>query len=417
MLSDGRCLTGPVGFALTMVSLEEIRAAAAQLEGVAHRTPVALSRTFSEWAGCEVRLKFENQQKTGAFKIRGAYTKIRSLSEEERAAGVVAPSAGNHAQAVAWAAHSAGVPATVYMPQSASLAKIGATEGYGAHVKLAGDSVDDAVGAARADAARSGRTLVHPFDDHAVIAGQGTVGLEILEDVPDVDAVVVPLGGGGLLSGIASAVKAVRPDVRVIGVEAAGCAPYVASLEKGEIHPVPQTQTIADGIAVKRPGEITFPIIHELVDDVVTVSDAEIGQAIVHLLERTKTVIEGAGAVGLAALLAGKVSARRPVAVLSGGNIDTPLLMQVIRFGLSNQGRYLVVRTRLIDRPGALMTLLGVIADAHVNVLSVSHHRESVDVAVAETGIEVIMETRDEAHAEEMVALVRSHGYPVTRMR
>jgi threonine dehydratase len=330
---------------------------------------------------------------------------------------VIAPSAGNHAQAVAFAARSVGVPATVYMPGAASLAKVGATEGYGARVELVGDSVDDAVVAAQRQAAESGVTLVHPFDDTAVITGQGTVGLEILEDLPDVDTVVVPLGGGGLLSGIACAIKAQHPQVRVVGVEAAGCAPYVSSLEKGEIDPVHQTTTIADGIAVKRPGELTFALIRELVDDVVTVTDAEIGQAIVHLLERTTRVVEGAGAVGLAAILAGRVSGRKVVSVLSGGNIDTPLLMQVIRFGLTNQGRYLVLRTRLIDRPGQLMNLLKVIADAHVNILVVSHHRESVEVAVAETGIELILETRDEAHAEQIVALVRSQGYPVTRMR
>jgi threonine dehydratase len=330
---------------------------------------------------------------------------------------MIAPSAGNHAQAVAFAARQAGVPATVFMPGAASLAKIGATEGYGARVQLVGDSVDDAVAAAHEEAARNGVTLVHPFDDEAVITGQGTVGLEILEDVPDVDTVVVPVGGGGLLSGIASAIKAQRPDVRVIGVQAAGCAPYVSSLEKGEIEPVHQTTTIADGIAVKRPGQVTFTLIQELVDDVVTVTDAEIGQTIVHLLERQKTVAEGAGAVALAAVLSGRVTGRKVVAVLSGGNIDTPLLMQVIRFGLTNQGRYLVIRTRLNDRPGQLMNLLKVIADAHVNILVVSHHRESVEVAVAETGIELILETRDETHAEQIVALVRSHGYPVTRMR
>jgi threonine dehydratase len=400
-----------------MIPLDDIRAAAQNLRGVAHRTPVERSETFSQWAGCDVFLKFENQQRTGSFKIRGAYTKLRSLTDEQRAAGVIAPSAGNHAQAVAFAARSAGVPATVYMPGAASLAKVGATEGYGARVELVGDSVDDAVAAAQQEAARNGVTLVHPFDDPAVITGQGTVGLEILEDVPDVDTVVVPLGGGGLLSGIACAIKAQRPQVRVVGVEAAGCAPYVSSLEKGEIEPVHQTTTIADGIAVKRPGELTFALIRELVDDVVTVTDAEIGQAIVHLLERQKAVIEGAGAVALAAILAGRVTGRTVVAVLSGGNIDTPLLMQVIRFGLTNQGRYLVIRTRLIDRPGQLMNLLKVIADAHVNILVVSHHRESVEVAVAETGIELILETRDEAHAESIVALVRSQGYPVTRMR
>ena len=257
---------------------------------------------------------------------------------------------------------------------------------------------------------------MHPFDDPVVIAGQGTIGLEILEDAPDIDAVVVPLGGGGLLSGIASAIKAVRPEIRVIGVEAAGCAPYVSSLKNGAITPVPQTQTIADGIAVKRPGEITFGLIRDLVDDVVTVTDAEIGRVIVHLLEREKTVVEGAGAVALAALVNGKVSAKRAVAVLSGGNIDTPLLMQVIRFGLTVAGRYLVIRTRLTDRPGELMHLLQVVAQNHVNILLISHHRESVDVAVAETGIELTLETRDEAHAASIVELVRDAGYPVTRM-
>lgn len=399
------------------VSLDDIRAAAGLLSGVAHRTPTLRSDTFSREAGCDVHLKFENQQKTGSFKIRGAYAKVRSLTDAQRAAGVVAPSAGNHAQAVAWAARRAGVPAVVYMPQAASLAKVSATEGYGAEVRLDGASVDETVAAATAEAERSGQTLVHPFDDPVVIAGQGTVGLELLEDVPEVDTVVVPLGGGGLLSGVAAAVKALRPDVRVVGVEAAGCAPYVASLEHGEIKPVHQTETIADGIAVKRPGEITFPMIRELVDDVVTVTDAEIGRTIVALLERGKTVVEGAGAVALAALLAGRVQARSAVAVLSGGNIDSPLMMQVIRFGLTNAGRYLVLRTRLIDRPGALMDMLKVLADHHVNILLVSHHRESVEVAVAETGIELTLETRDEAHAAAIVDLVRDAGYPVTRMR
>ena len=399
-----------------MPSLDDIRAAAAELAGVAHRTTTERSETFSRQCAGEVWLKFENRQKTGSFKIRGAYNKIRSLGEQERAAGVVAPSAGNHAQAVASAARSAGVHATVYMPEAASLAKVGATEGYGAEVRLEGASVDEAVAAARAEAEASGKTLVHPFDDEVVIAGQGTVGLEILEDVPDADAIVVPLGGGGLLSGIAIAVKSLRPEVQVIGVEAAGCAPFVASLEHGAIRPATQTETIADGIAVKHPGDITFGLVREHVDDVITVTDAEIGMTIVQLLERTKAVVEGAGAVALAALLSGKVQARRAVAVLSGGNIDTPLLMQVIRFGLTNAGRYLVIRTRLHDRPGALMALLKVIADAHVNILVVSHHRESVDVAVAETGIELILETRDEAHAHAIVEIVRAQGYPVHRM-
>jgi threonine dehydratase len=400
-----------------MVALDEILAAQERLKGVAHRTPLAHSQTFSEWAGCDVLLKYENQQRTGAFKIRGAYNKVQSLSPAQREAGVIAPSAGNHAQAVAWAARSAGVPAVVYMPHSASLAKIGATEGYGAIVELVGDSVDDAVAAAQEAVSRNGQTLIHPFDDDAIIAGQGTIGLEILEDAPDADTVLVPLGGGGLLSGIACAIKATRPEVRVIGVEAAGCAPYVASLQHGAIQPARQTETIADGIAVKRPGEITLPLIRRYVDDIVTVRDEDTGQAIVDLLEREKTVVEGAGAVGVAAALTGRVQGRRMGVVLSGGNIDTPRLMQVIRFGLTHAGRYLMLRTRLSDRPGELMELLRVIAAEHVNVLLVQHQREGIDVSLAETGLELTVETRGEEHALELIEMLRGSGYPVTRVQ
>jgi len=399
-----------------VVTIDDIRTAAAGLAGVARRTPTERSETFTRLCGGEVWLKFENQQRTGSFKIRGAYTKIRSLSDAERAAGVVAPSAGNHAQAVAFAARTAGVDATVYMPEAASLAKVGATQGYGATVRLIGESVEESVVAAREAVESEGRTLVHPFDDEVVIAGQGTVALELLEDVPDLDCVVVPLGGGGLLSGIAIAVKALRPEVRVVGVSAAGCAPYVGSLSMARSRRCPRPRRSQTGSPSSTPARSPSRSCASFVDDVVTVTDAEISQTIVQLLERSKVVVEGAGAVGLAALLAGKVRAKRAVTVLSGGNIDTPLLMQVIRFGLTNAGRYLVIRTRLIDRPGQLMRLLQVIADAHINLLVVSHHRESVDVAVAETGIELILETRDEAHAHEVIELVRSAGYPVTRM-
>jgi threonine dehydratase len=339
---------------------------------------------------------------------------MQTLSAAERRAGVIAPSAGNHAQAVAWAARSAGISAVVIMPREASLAKVAATESYGAEVRLVDGGVDECSALAREEA--RGRTLVHPFDDEAVIAGQGTIGLELLDDLDGFDTVVVPVGGGGLVSGIALAVKSERPGVRVIGVEAAGSASYVDSLEQGQILPLARTATIADGIAIKRPGEVTFPLVRELVDEMVTVSDAEIGQTIVKLLERAKSVVEGAGAVSLAALVNGRVRARRAVAILSGGNIDTPLLMRVIRFGLTNAGRYLMLRTRVDDRPGQLMRLLEVIADAKVNVLVVAHHREGVDVAVAETGIELTLETRDEAHASEVVELVGAHGYPVQRV-
>jgi threonine dehydratase len=396
-----------------VVHLDDIRHAAERIAVVAGHTPLLRSRTFSEWCGCEVYLKHEQRQRTGSFKIRGAYNKLLSLGADQRAAGVVAASAGNHAQGVASAAAALGVPATIYMPVLSSLAKMGATRDYGARVELVGDSFEAALAAAAADAADGAKTLVHPFDDEAVIAGQGTVGLEIDADAPpDVDTVVVPLGGGGLISGIALALDALRPDVRVVGVEVEGYAPYArdGGGRRGN-------DTIADGIAVKRPGTITRPLVERLVDEVVTVTDAQIAQAIIHLLEREKVVIEGAGAAGLAALLCGRVRSRRPVIVLSGGNIDTPRLVQVIRFGLTTAGRYLVVRTRLEDRPGELMKLLKVLADASVNVLLVSHHREGIDMSVAETGIELTMETRGEGHAGEIVGLFEAAGYPITRIR
>jgi threonine dehydratase len=397
-----------------MPSLDDIRRAAERIRDVAHRTPLEPSRTFSEWCGAEVWFKHEQRQRTGSFKVRGAYNKMASIAPERRAAGVVAASAGNHAQGVASAASALGVPATVYMPVDASLAKMGATREYGAEVELVGETFEEAVAAAVRDAEHGGKTLVHPFDDEAVIAGQGTVGLEIAEDAPeDVDAVIVPLGGGGLLSGIAIAMKELRPSVRVIGVEVEGYAAF----GEGDPRTGRHNDTIADGIAVKQPGEITLPLVRRFVDDIVTVTDAQIAQTIIPLLEREKVVIEGAGAAAAAALLHGRVRARRPVAVLSGGNIDTPRLVQVIRFGLTTAGRYLVVRTRLEDRPGELMHLLKVIADAHVNILLVSHHREGIDMSVAETGIELTMETRGEAHAEDIVGLLRDAGYPITRIR
>jgi threonine dehydratase len=394
-----------------MVGIDDIRRAAERLGGVAHRTPLSRSETLSARCRRDVYLKFENRQKTGSFKIRGAYNKLAQLSPAERDRGVVAASAGNHAQGVARAAAMLGIPAVMYMPIDASLAKIGATREYGAEVRLAGVAIEETLEAAREAEARERLTFVHPFDDEQVIAGQGTIGLEIVEDVPDVDSVVVPVGGGGLVSGAATAIKAVRDrGVRVVGVAVAGYAPYARD-------PAPAAaDTVADGIAVTRPGRITAPLVERLVDDMVTVSDAQISQAIVQLLEREKTVVEGAGAAAVAAVLAGMVEGSRTVVVLSGGNIDSPRLIQVIRFGLTDAGRYLVVRTVLVDRPGALMRLLRVIADAHVNVLSVSHHREGIAMAAAETGIEITMETRGEEHAEEIVALLRAHGYAITRL-
>jgi threonine dehydratase len=331
------------------------------------------------------------------------------LSEEERAAGVVAASAGNHAQAVAWAAREAGADATIFMPQDTPVAKVEATQNYGARIQLGGEMFDDAYDAARTYADTTGATFVHAFDDERVIAGQGTLGLELGEQLPQIETVVVPIGGGGLASGIATAFKELRPEVRIVGVQAAACAPF-AGETKHEF-------TIAEGIAVKKPGELTRRIVEDKLDDIVTVTDDEISQAIVLLLERAKLVVEGAGAASLAALLGGKVGGSGPVAtVLSGGNIDATLLISVMRHGLTLAGRYLVLRTRVSDRPGELVKLLTLIAQERVNVLSVEHHREGMRMSVAETEIELVLATRDEAHREALVETVRAWGYPVERL-
>jgi len=392
-------------------TLADIEAARRRLSGLARLTPVSRSETLSRLSGRLVYIKAENLQRTGSFKIRGAVNRIAALSEAERTAGVVTASAGNHGQAVAWAAREIGVPATVFMPEDAALAKVEATKGYGASVRLVGAMLDDSLSAARTYVEETGAVFVHPFDDPLVVAGQGTLGLELDEQLEEVDTVVVPIGGGGLASGIALALSELRPRVRLLGVQAERCAPLAGGTEFGF--------TIADGIAVKQPGELTRPILAELVPDIVTVSDEEIARAIVLLLERAKLVCEGAGAAGVAALLAGKVPGNGPVCmVLSGGNIDPSVLVQVIRFGLTQAGRYLMVRTRVPDRPGQLAALLTrLAAEEGVNVVEVQHHREGVDIAVWETEIELTLLTRDEDHCGEILDLMAGWGYPVQRMR
>ncbi|HSC91789.1 MAG TPA: threonine ammonia-lyase [Gaiellaceae bacterium] len=387
----------------------DIEAARERLAGIAQVTPVYASETFSRRTGRRVLLKAENLQRTGAFKIRGAVNRISLLSEAERAAGVVAASAGNHGQAVAWAAREIGVPATVYMPVDAPMSKVEATRNYGARVELLGAFFDDSLAAAVAAAAETGATFVHAFEDERVIAGQGTIGLELAEQAADVETVVVPIGGGGLASGIGIALRAVKPDVRLVGVQAAACAPFAG----GTVHGA----TIADGIAVKTPGELTAAILAGLLDDVVTVTDDEISEAIVLLAERMKLVVEGAGAATLAALLAGRVGGTGPVLVLlSGGNIDPTLLIGVMRHGLTRAGRFLVVRTRLPDRPGELVKLLSLLAEERVNVVEVAHHREGVDIPVGVTGLALTLATRDEEHCETILDAMRRWGYAVERL-
>ena len=381
--------------------LTEIEAARRQLDGVARVTPVFGSETLSKLVGREVLLKAENLQRTGSFKIRGAVNKIAALAPEERAAGVVAASAGNHGQAVAWAAREAGIPVSIFVPIDAPMAKVEAARAYGARLEMGGERFEDALAGALQFVEAVGATFVHPYEDEAVIAGQGTIGLELAEQVPELETVLIPVGGGGLAAGIALALRAVRPEMCIYGVQA-GKSGY----------------TIADGIYVKRPGELTMQILDRMLDGMLDVSDEQIAHAIALLLERSKLVVEGAGAVGVAALLASKVEGSGPaLALLSGGNIDPTLLISIMRRGLTLAGRYLVVRTRIPDRPGELLKLLTLVAQERANLVSVEHHREGMNLPVGETEVELTVVTRDDDHCGALLDDMRGWGYPVERLR
>jgi threonine dehydratase len=394
----------------TAPTLADVEAARERLTGKGVRvTPLYASETFGRMTGRVVELKAETLQRTGSFKIRGAVNKLESLTEAERKAGVVAASAGNHGQAVAWAAREAGMEATIFMPAETPMAKVEPTRNYGAHAELTGATFEDALAAAQAHVEETGATFVHPFEDPVVIAGQGTIGLELVEQLPEVETVVIPVGGGGLASGIALALRAVKPDVKVVGIQAAACAPLSGETELG--------YTIAEGIAVKQPGELTSRILGDHLESIVTVTDEEISQAIVLLMERAKLVVEGAGAAAVAALLAGRIPGEGPtVAILSGGNIDPTLLIQVMRHGLTLAGRYLVVRTRIPDRPGELIKLLSMFADEHANVVSIEHHREGMDTPVTETEVEATLLTRDQEHCTAILDAMQQRGYVVDRL-
>ena len=401
------------------LTLDDIRAARELIasSAVVRRTPLLESRTLSERAGVTVRLKAENLQHTGSFKVRGAVNRIAALSPAERARGVLAASAGNHAQGLAVAARGAGVRATVVMPAAAPLAKVQATRGYGAEVVLAGDSYDDA----RAEAARlrdeRGLVEVPAYDDPLIVAGQGTVGLEVLDDMPDAGLVVVPVGGGGLAAGIAIAVKSQRPGVRVVGVQAEAAPGVARSLAARRIEHVATRPTLADGIAVGGPGEVTYPLLARWLDDVVLVGEDDIAEAMVLLLERSKLVVEGAGAAGVAALLAGRIDPRgEPTAVvLSGGNVDINMLARVVEHGLSRAGRYCRLRIAIDDRPGQLARIAGIIGEHGANILSVAHQRFGVDLPVGRVDAVALLEVRDHAHGEAVAAALRQAGFGVTR--
>ncbi len=394
------------------VSLADVERAAETIKPLALRTPMEESRWLSALTGSSVMLKCENLQRTGSFKVRGAYTRMAHLSDEERALGVVAASAGNHAQGVALAAQALGIKATVFMPEGAPIPKEKATRGYGADVVFHGRYLEDSLAEARAFQQRTGAILIHPFDNADVVAGQGTVGLEILEQAPAVETIVVPCGGGGLLSGIAVAVKAKHPEVQVIGVQAEGAAAYPESLAAGHPVALESMSTMADGIAVGVPGEVTFATVRDLVDEVVTVSEASLSRAVLATLERAKMVVEPAGAAAVAAILDDPSRFGSPtVGVLSGGNIDPLLLGKVIQHGMAAAGRYLNLRLRIPDRPGGLAKLLGELGDAGANVIEVSHARIDADLSLDEVEVHLQLETRGEAQAEVVLARLRERGY------
>ena len=396
------------------LGLEDIRAAERRIREFVRETPVLPSGELSRRLGARVLLKAENLQLTGSFKVRGASNRIALLSEPERAAGVVAASAGNHAQGLAFAAARLGSVATAVMPAGASLAKVAAVRQYGGKVVQVAGGYDEASQAADELARREGMTVVHAFDDPDVVAGQGTLGLELAEQAPDIRLAVVPLGGGGLSTGTAIALKSLLPGVRVVAVQAEACAPYLASLAAHRPIGARSANTICDGIAVKEPGELTLPLVERWIDEVVTVSDDEVAEAMVLLLERSKLVVEGAGAVAVAALMQGKVkpaSDGTVVAVLSGGNVDASLLAECIRLGETSAGRRIVIFTIVPDRPGALAGLLRVVADHGANVVEVTHLREGMDLHVRETAVQLVLQTSGPEHDAEIVDAIRAEGF------
>ncbi|OIH94110.1 threonine ammonia-lyase [Curtobacterium sp. MCBA15_001] len=400
----------------TIPTLDDIERARQTIAGVARVTPMETSQFLGELLGSPVHLKCENLQRTGAYKVRGAYNRLAALTPEQRAKGVVAASAGNHAQGVALAARELGIPATIFTPVGVALPKLQATRHYGAEVVLRGHSVEEALSAAKDFAHRTGAVFIPPFDHPAVIAGQGTLGLEILDQVPDVDTVVVPIGGGGVISGIAIAVKGLAErqgrTIRVIGVQAENAASYPDSLDAGEPVTIATTPTIADGIAVARPGDLNFPIIRDLVDDIVTVADDDVARALLVLLERAKLVVEAAGAVGVAAIMSGAVrDTGRTVVLLSGGNIDPLMMERIITRGLVAASRYIGIRIMLPDRPGQLARVAQVISDAGANVVEVLHTRHGQGLVISEVGLDLSIEARGPEHAEEVIQRLHEAGF------
>jgi threonine dehydratase len=398
-----------------MLEFEDIKRAQERLQSIIHNTDLELSTTFSDLIGAKVYLKMENLQKTGSFKIRGAYNKIACLSKEEKAKGVIAASAGNHAQGVAYAAHQAGIISTIVMPETAPISKVLATRGYGAEVVLHSNLYDEAYQKAREIQKSTGATFIHAFDDLEVIAGQGTIGLEILDALGDVEVVLVPIGGGGLASGVAVAIKSLKPKIKVIGVEAQGAACMKVSREAQKICTLEKARTIADGIAVKCPGSLTYSLLEKYLDDVVTVDDEEIASTILLLLERAKLVVEGAGAVSLAAALYQKVelSKKKVAAIISGGNIDVNFVSRIIERGLVKNGRHIRIYTTMSDRPGTLQAFLQIIAQERGNVIAINHDRNNIHLHLDEAQIEAMIETQSLEHGKKIIGALERRGFKV----
>jgi threonine dehydratase len=398
-----------------VVTIEDIRDAEVRLRGIIRHRPAEASSSLSDLVGRPIFAKPEHLQRTGSFKIRGAYNCIRQIADSGKYSDVVAASAGNHAQGVALASRLSGMTSTIFMPQGASLPKLAATRQYGATVHVGGIDLAECLLTAIAYAEASGGIYVPPFDDPMVIAGQGTIGLELVDEVPSAEVIVVPVGGGGLIAGIATAIKTLRPEVRVVGVEAAGAASLLSALAAGHPVSLPEVRTMADGIAVGAVSNLTYSHVEAFVDDVVTVSEEEISRALLVLLERSKWVVEPAGAVALAALLAGKVEGNGPaVPILSGGNVDPLLLRRLIEHGLSAAGRYLILRVVLDDRPGSLANLTEALARLNVNVIEVEHHRSGALVAIAEVEVVMTVETRDASHHDEIITQLCERGFQAT---
>jgi threonine dehydratase len=401
-----------------MLQLADIERAEVVLKSIAVATPLLKDQIASKELGCTINLKAECLQRSGSFKIRGAYNKISQLTLEEKALGIIAASAGNHAQGVALAGQMHNIHTTIVMPEYAPLTKINATKSLGAEVVLHGQTFDDA--AAKVEELREvhGYTLVHAFNDEKIMAGQGTIGLEILRDLPDVSLLVVPIGGGGLIAGIATAIKALKPTVKIIGVQAEGCSSIKPSLQAGHPITAQAARTIADGIAVKRPGTLTLSVIRDLVDDIIEVSDDDIAKGIAHCVQNTKLVVEGAGAAGIAALLAGHVKPNPDdvvCTVLCGGNIDGNLLARVIEQVMVRQGRYVLLKLAVVDRPGALARLIALVAEQGANVIDIFHRRALWLAPLGKVGVELVLEVRDSQHSQQVIDYLSQVGYHVER--